>query len=81
MMLFLSFLPPATILFFQQTTTRKSGFPRFALQVQALGGHDISPNLLQTLIKLLRQVIVAHDLCGLGHLSQELFKTAEDADK
>lgn len=74
-MFFLSFLPPATILPpFQQGT-------RFPLQVQALGGHDISPNLLQTLIKLLCQVIVAHDLCRLGHLSQELFKTAEDADE
>lgn len=54
---------------------------RPSLQVQTLGGHNVSPDLLQAFFELLHQVVVAHDLGGLGHLPQQLFKTAKQPNQ
>ena len=65
----------------QKNNSRTEGQTGSPLQVQALGGHNVSADLLQTLVKLLGQVLVAHDLGGLGHLAQEFLETAEQANK
>jgi hypothetical protein len=52
-----------------------------ALQIQALCGNDIPTDLLQTLIELLCQLLVAHDLGSLAHLPNEFFQTAEESNQ
>ena len=50
-----------------------------SLQVERLGGYDAALDLLQTLLELLRDLLAAHHLAGLGHLAQQLLETPEQA--
>ena len=51
------------------------------LQVQTLRSDNVTSDLRQTLLKLIRQLLAAHDLAGLRHLAQKLFKAAEQTDE
>lgn len=47
------------------------------LDVQTVRSDNVSLDHIQRILELLGQLLVAHDLDGLGHLSKELFQAAE----
>lgn len=51
------------------------------LDVQTVRRDNVSLDHIQRILKLLGQLLVAHDLDGLGHLSKELFQAAEQANQ
>lgn len=54
---------------------------RTALQIKRLRSHNIPSDLRQGLLKLLFQILTAHNLRGLRHLSQQLLQPPEQADQ
>ena len=51
------------------------------LQVQAVEGYDVASDFGQAGLKLVLEVLAAHDLARFCHLSEKLFQAAEESDQ
>lgn len=51
------------------------------LDVQTVGRDNVSLDHIERILELLSQLLVAHDLDGLSHLSKKLLQAAEQANQ